>query len=107
MERMLLITSQCEMYQRHERQGNKSKEKKAWFIKSGLNHLLQPGKALLEQLNKILDVPDDRLPDSFFLINATDWPGQVGSIVCVRGCVCVGGCMHVGVDGCVHWWVDV
>ncbi|XP_076464545.1 phosphofurin acidic cluster sorting protein 1-like isoform X4 [Babylonia areolata] len=36
-----------------------------------------PGKALLEQLNKILDVPDDRLPDSFFLINTADWTGQV------------------------------
>ncbi|KAL8613754.1 hypothetical protein ACOMHN_029611 [Nucella lapillus] len=36
-----------------------------------------PGKALLEQLNKTLDVPDDRLPDSFFLINTADWTGQV------------------------------
>ncbi|KAK7105060.1 phosphofurin acidic cluster sorting protein 1-like [Littorina saxatilis] len=38
---------------------------------------LLPGKALLEQLNKVLDVADDRLPDSFFLVNTADWAGQL------------------------------
>ncbi|XP_025104131.1 phosphofurin acidic cluster sorting protein 2-like isoform X2 [Pomacea canaliculata] len=35
-----------------------------------------PGKALLEQLMKVLDLPDDKIPESIFLINCAEWQGQ-------------------------------
>lgn len=42
---------------------------------------MQPGKALLEQLMKVLDLPDDKIPESIFLINCAEWQGQVDLFV--------------------------